>query len=129
MILVFGGAYNGKLSFVKEKFNISDEEVLTLNNIDDLEIDFSKKVINKFQNLIYKMSLENQDPLKYILENESLFKDKIIISDDICEGIVPLKKEDRIWRENTGKCLQYLSKNSKEVYRVFCGIPMVIKDE
>lgn len=129
MILVFGGAYNGKLSFVKEKFNISDEEVLTLNNIDDLEIDFSKKVINKFQNLTYKISLENQDPLKYILENESLFKDKIIISDDICEGIVPLKKEDRIWRENTGKCLQYLSKNSKEVYRVFCGIPMVIKDE
>lgn len=129
MILVFGGAYNGKLSFVKEKFNIFDEEVLTLNNIDDLEIDFSKKVINKFQNLTYKMSLENQDPLKYILENESLFKDKIIISDDICEGIVPLKKEDRIWRENTGKCLQYLSKNSKEVYRVFCGIPMVIKDE
>ncbi|MBS5886838.1 bifunctional adenosylcobinamide kinase/adenosylcobinamide-phosphate guanylyltransferase [Clostridium sp.] len=129
MILVFGGAYNGKLSFVKEKFNISDEEVLTLNNIGHLEIDFSKKVINKFQNLTYKMSLENQDPLKYILENESLFKDKIIISDDICEGIVPLKKEDRIWRENTGKCLQYLSKNSKEVYRVFCGIPMVIKDE
>ncbi|MDB1954300.1 bifunctional adenosylcobinamide kinase/adenosylcobinamide-phosphate guanylyltransferase [Clostridium tertium] len=129
MILVFGGAYNGKLSFVKEKFNISDEEILTLNNIDDLEIDFSKKVINKFQNLTYKMFLENQDPLKYILENESLFKDKIIISDDICEGIVPLKKEDRIWRENTGKCLQYLSKNSKEVYRVFCGIPMVIKDE
>lgn len=43
LILVFGGAYNGKLSFVKEKFNISDEEVLTLNNIDDLEIDFSKK--------------------------------------------------------------------------------------
>ena len=129
MILVFGGAYNGKLSFVKEKFNISDEEVLTLNNIDDLEIDFSKKVIYKFQNLTYKMSLENQDPLKYIMENESLFKDKIIISDDICEGIVPLKKEDRIWRENTGKCLQYLSKNSKEVYRVFCGIPMVIKDE
>lgn len=129
LILVFGGAYNGKLSFVKEKFNISDEEILTLNNIDDLEIDFSKKVINKFQNLTYKMFLENQDPLKYILENESLFKDKIIISDDICEGIVPLKKEDRIWRENTGKCLQYLSKNSKEVYRVFCGIPMVIKDE
>ena len=129
LILVFGGAYNGKLSFVKEKFNISDEEVLTLNNIGHLEIDFSKKVINKFHNLTYKISLKNQDPLKYILENESLFKDKIIISDDICEGIVPLKKEDRIWRENTGKCLQYLSKNSKEVYRVFCGIPMVIKDE
>lgn len=129
LILVFGGAYNGKLSFVKEKFNISDEEVFTLNNIDNLDIDFSKNVINKFHMFTYKMSLENKDPLKYILENESLFKDKIIISDDICEGIVPLKKEDRIWRESNGKCLQYLSKNSKKVYRVFCGIPTVIKDE
>ena len=27
MILIFGGAYQGKLDFAKEKFNISDEEV------------------------------------------------------------------------------------------------------
>ena len=130
LILVFGGAYSGKLSFVKEKFNISDEEILILNdNTNDLDIDFSKKVIDKFHKFTYKMSLENKDPLQYILDNKESFKDKIIISDDISEGIVPLKKEDRIWRENTGKCLQYLSKNSKKVYRVFCGIPMVIKDE
>ena len=52
----------------------------------------------------------------------------IIICDDISSGIVPLKKEDRIWREETGKCLQYLSKESSKVYRVFCGIPSVIKE-
>ena len=60
-------------------------------------------------------------------ENINLFKDKIIISDEISSGIVPLKKEDRMWREETGRCLQFLSKESSSVYRVFCGIPTIIK--
>ena len=60
-------------------------------------------------------------------EEEELFKDKIIISDEISSGIVPLKKEDRMWREETGRCLQYLSKESSCVYRVFCGISTIIK--
>ena len=63
----------------------------------------------------------------YIKENINLFKDKIIISDEISSGIVPLKKEDRMWREETGRCLQYLSKESSCVYRVFCGISTIIK--
>lgn len=130
MILVFGGAYNGKLDFVKEKFNISSPDVFNVNDdLKDLEIDYSKKVINNFHKLTYKLSLENKDSLQFIIENKELFMDKIIISDDISEGIVPLKKEDRIWRESNGKCLQYISKNSSEVFRVFCGIPMVIKSE
>ncbi len=130
MILVFGGAYNGKLDFVKEKFNISNDDIFNINDdLKDLEIDYSKRVINNFHKLTYKLSLENKEPLQFIIENKELFMDKIIISDDISEGIVPLKKEDRIWRESNGKCLQYISKNSSEVYRVFCGIPMVIKSE
>ena len=130
MILVFGGAYNGKLDFVKEKFNISNDDVFNINDdLKDLEIDYSKKVINKFHKLTYKFSLENKNLLQFIIENKELFKDKIIISDDISEGIVPLKKEDRTWRESNGKCLQYISKNSSELFRVFCGIPMVIKSE
>lgn len=130
MILVFGGAYNGKLSFVKEKFNISDKDIFTINDdLKDLSIDFSKKVINNFHKFTYKLSLEEIDAIDYIVKNQELFKDKIIVCDDISQGIVPLKKEDRFWRENTGKCLQYLSKNSRKVYRIFCGIPMVVKDE
>ncbi|WP_066895017.1 bifunctional adenosylcobinamide kinase/adenosylcobinamide-phosphate guanylyltransferase [Clostridium nigeriense] len=130
MILVFGGAYNGKLDFVKEKFNISNDDIFNVNDdLKDLNIDYSKKVINKFHKLTYKFSLENKNLLQFIIENKELFKDKIIISDDISEGIVPLKKEDRTWRESNGKCLQYISKNSSEVFRVFCGIPMVIKSE
>ncbi len=130
MILVIGGAYNGKLGFVKDKFNIEEEDIFIINDdLNDIYIDYSKKVINAFQKFTYKLSLKNIDALDFILENRESFKDKIIICDDISQGIVPLKKEERFWRENTGKCLQYISNNSNIVYRVFCGIPMVIKDE
>ncbi|MBS5939593.1 cobalamin biosynthesis protein CobU [Clostridium sartagoforme] len=127
MILVFGGAYSGKLSFVTERYNLKEEDVFTINNEGIKEIDFSNKVIYKLHNLTYKYALENKDIVKYFKDNINLFKDKIIICDDISEGIVPLKKEDRLWRETTGKLLQEISKEANEVYRVFCGIPMEIK--
>ena len=125
MVLVFGGAYNGKLDFVKEKFNVNEDDIFYCGVN---EIDFSKKVICGLHKFTYNNTLKEINSLQYIKENINLFKDKIIISDDISSGIVPLKKEDRMWREETGRCLQYLSKESSCVYRIFCGIPTIIKD-
>ena len=125
MVLVFGGAYNGKLDFVKEQFNVSEDDIFYCGVN---EIDFSKKVICGLHKFTYNNILKDISSLQYIKENINLFKDKIIISDDISSGIVPLKKEDRMWREETGRCLQYLSKESLYVYRIFCGIPTIIKD-
>jgi adenosylcobinamide kinase / adenosylcobinamide-phosphate guanylyltransferase len=125
MVLVFGGAYNGKLDFVKEQFNVSEDDIFYCGVN---EIDFSKKVICGLHKFTYNNTLKEINSLQYIKENINLFKDKIIISDEISSGIVPLKKEDRMWREETGRCLQYLSKESSCVYRIFCGIPTIIKD-
>ncbi len=124
MVLVFGGAYNGKLDFVKEKFSINEDDIFYCGVN---EIDFSKKVICGFHRFTYENILKDINSLQYIKENINFFKDKIIISDEISSGIVPLKKEDRMWREETGRCLQYLSKESSCVYRIFCGIPTIIK--
>ena len=125
MVLVFGGAYNGKLDFVKDKLNINEDDIFYCGIN---EIDFSKKVICGFHKFTYNNILNDINSIQYIKENIDLFKDKIIISDEISSGVVPLKKEDRMWREETGRCLQYLSKESSCVYRVFCGIPTIIKD-
>ena len=32
MILIFGGAYNGKLEFVKEKYDINNEDIFFCTN-------------------------------------------------------------------------------------------------
>ena len=125
IILVFGGAFNGKLDFVKEEFKVSEEDIFYCN---EDKINFSKKVICGLHKFTYFNVTKEKSSIEFIKNNIKLFKNKIIICDDISSGIVPLKKEDRIWREETGKCLQYLSKESSKVYRVFCGIPSVIKE-
>lgn len=125
MILVFGGAYNGKLSYVKEQYNITDEDVFFCSGS---ELDYSKKVICGLHKFTYKLGEDNKNPLDKLKENIKLLEDKIIICDEISSGIVPLEKSYRIWREDTGRCLQYLTKNSKKVVRIFCGLETVLKD-
>lgn len=125
MILVIGGAYSGKLEFVKETYGIKKEDIFYCN---DGNLDFSKKVISGLHRFTYESSMHEKDPLEVIKDNLQLLKEKIVICDDISCGIVPLKKEERIWRENTGRCLQLLSKEASTVYRIFYGIPTVLKD-
>lgn len=126
MKLYFGGAYNGKLKYIKEVYNIDDEEIFYCNNS---EIDFSKRVISGIDKLIYFNTISGVNSLDYFTENIENLKGKIIISDEISQGIVPLRKEDRSWREETGRVLQFLTKESTFVCRIFCGIPMILKEE
>ena len=124
MILVIGGAYSGKLEFVKENYGVEVEEIFYCK---DGSIDFSKKVISGLHKFTYENVLQEKNSLEIIEENLELLKDKIIICDEISSGIVPLKKEERVWREDTGRCLQRLSKEAEKVYRIFCGIPTELK--
>ena len=126
MELYFGGAYNGKLRLIKEKFNIDEKDIFFCG---EGKIDFSKKVICGIHMFIYNEVINGRDAMAFFKKNIERFNDKIIISDDLSYGIVPLKKEDRKWREETGKVLQFLTIKSNKVTRVFCGLPMVLKDE
>ena len=54
-------------------------------------------------------------------------QDKILIVNDISQGIVPMERENRDWREMTGRAMLYISKEADEVYRVFCGLGSKIK--
>lgn len=126
MILVFGGAYNGKLAYVKEKYNIDEEDIFycTLGNLD-----LDKKVICGLHIFVREMILNDKDPLEYIKNNIEKLEGKIIITDDIGMGIVPIEKRDRMWRDIHGKCIQYISLNCIKVIRIFFGIEKVLKNE
>lgn len=124
MILIIGGAYQGKFEYVREKYNFNKVFECQENS---KEIDFSADVIIGFHNFVFSQVKEEIDSIKFIEENLEILRDKIIICDDISSGVVPLSFETRTWREMVGRCLVLLSKNSEEVVRVFCGIGTRIK--
>lgn len=124
MILFFGGAYNGKLEFVMEKYKISQDEIFFCQ---DENLNFDKKVICGLHIFIRACVINKVNAVDILKNNISLLKDKIIICDEINSGIVPVKKIDREWREKTGRSLQFISQNSTDIYRIFFGIGEKLK--
>ena len=120
MILIIGGAYQGKLDFAKETLGISEAEVHTCTSG---EIDFSKRCIYKIEDFTY----ENQDPVAYFQANKELWQNSVLILQDISCGVVPMGEENRAWRQKNGRLARYLSREATQVSRIFCGLEQRLK--
>jgi len=125
MVLIFGGAYQGKLEYAIENYKIREDEIFYCGN--NKEIDFSKKVIYGIEKLTLNLLKDESDPLEYINKNIDKIKDKIIICTDISCGVVPTDPLLRQWREAVGRCMALLSHKAERVIRVFCGIGTILK--
>lgn len=51
----------------------------------------------------------------------------IVICDELGNGIVPIKKQERIWREQTGRLMIELAKQAERVERILCGLGQRLK--
>ncbi|MDR1962834.1 MAG: bifunctional adenosylcobinamide kinase/adenosylcobinamide-phosphate guanylyltransferase [Planctomycetaceae bacterium] len=125
MILIFGGAYQGKLNYALEHYNPA-ASVCQCNET-ETRIDFSKEIINSFHYLILAQLRNEMNPYQFVNENIELLKPKIIICNDISCGVVSVDGEMRLWREFAGRILTLLAKHADEVVRVFCGLGTKIK--
>ena len=130
MILVFGGAYQGKLDYVLDKFQLSEDDVYRCSR--DGEINLDRRVIYGLEEFVYWCT-ENGWEAKAVLESrfdmdaDVPFLDKIFIANDVSQGLVPMNATDRAFREMMGRTLLYLAKEADEVHRVFCGIGQRLK--
>ena len=120
MILIIGGAYQGKLDFAKETYGVAEEQVHTCT---DGEIDFSRRCIYHLETF----AAHNTDPVGYFKTHRTDWQDSILILQDIFCGVVPMGEENRVWRQNTGRLAQYLSKEATSVSRIFCGLEQRLK--
>ena len=125
MILIFGGAYQGKLEYAKNTWNFCEEDIFRCE--DNLAIDLSKKVIYGLHHFCFACACEGSDTLSVLEEYEIPLNDKIFILDDISQGVVPSDADERAWREEVGRTMLKLSKDADEVYRVFCGLGQRLK--
>ena len=120
MILIIGGAYQGKLDFAKETFGITDADVHTCTAGD---VNFSKRCIYKIE----EFAARHDDPIGYFQTHREEWKDSVLILEDIFCGVVPMGAENRAWRQNTGRLAQYLSREAEQVSRIFCGLEQRLK--
>ena len=125
MNMVIGGAYQGKLNYAKETFQIPDGWVdgasCTLEELAQC------RGVYDFHLLIRRLLEEGQEADRLVLEAEEKNPEICIVTNELGYGVVPVDAFDRLWREKTGRICTELAGKAEEVHRVVCGIGMVIK--
>lgn len=135
MKLIIGGACQGKLTYAKETYHITDGWADgRICSKKDLK---SCSGVYHFHEYIRRMAAsEEKDAALVSLEQQAgefartLVKENpeiVIVTNELGYGIVPTEKADRIWRELTGRICTVLAAQADEVIRVVCGIGMKIK--
>lgn len=144
MHFVTGGAFNGKRDWVREKY--PDAVWLSAYRGDLLMGDMTENSANDIvvfeglevwvREILTEKSLEeSRIYFRNVWEGlHSWEKGKynrriVIIGTDITKGIVPIDREQRIWRDLTGWVYQDLAKKCESMHVIWYGISQTIKGE
>ena len=126
MIFIFGGAYQGKLAYALDRFGLADDDVYFCVE-EDAAMPANKKIFYEIEKWILALIRADADVADWLRRFIAANADAIVICTDISCGVVPVDPEKRRWREAVGRSMAELSRCSKEVTRLFCGMPTRIK--
>ncbi|MBQ9062883.1 MAG: bifunctional adenosylcobinamide kinase/adenosylcobinamide-phosphate guanylyltransferase [Eubacterium sp.] len=125
MILVIGGAFQGKYTFASEELGIregwADGDHCRFHEI------YNCRAIHHFHDYV-KRALEDQYDLSELvpklLERNP---DICILTNEMGYGVVPTDEFERELRDRLGSICTELAAHADVVYRMICGIPTIIK--
>lgn len=128
MILIIGGAFQGKLEYGCRMTGYEKEDFLDGARC-GLEDIFTARGIRHFHEYLRRCLEEDPkfDASAFAgrLAKENL--DLVIVTNEQGYGIVPAEPFDRLWRETVGRVCTRLASAAREVHRVVCGLGMVLK--
>lgn len=107
IILIIGGAFQGKKRFALEKLGIDE-----------------KRIFCDFHEEMKKYSDNGEILIEKILKGGY----DAVISNEVGCGVVPADKGEREWRDAVGRGLCSLAEKCSQVWRVTMGIGIKIKD-
>ena len=125
MVMVTGGAYQGKTKYVVQKLGIPEKDITDGSVCSADEAEKAVCIIN-YQELVRRLG---DGCIEFTEKFCRCNGDAVIVINEIGCGIVPIEKAERVWRENVGRCGCIIAANSDKVIRMVCGIPSVIKGE
>ena len=151
MHLVIGGAYQGKKEYVKKKYSIEESDIWQggypvaggqwrcINGLHKIieqmlyqyeancicEVKEDEKVpIGSAANSVQQKESYVNKTLEYLSTMIERNPDLIFICDEVGNGIIPLEKSERDYRECVGRVLCVLAEKAERVERyVFLQIP------
>ena len=129
MVLITGGAYQGKLEYAKEKYKFTEWTDGAVCGMDEIR---SCRVMDHFHLFIRRWlqaGKTQEELIRLLLEQDEDQRDgnRIIICDETGCGLVPVDAFEREYREAAGRICTALAEHADEVYRVVCGIGMRLK--
>ena len=126
MVLIFGGAYQGKLNYALQQFGLAEADVHFCKEA-DVAIPADKKIVHEIDRWILALLRADRgvgEAMERFLEGD---QEKVVICNDISCGVVPVDPLLRKWREEVGRSLGLLARRSNQVIRLYCGIPTKLK--
>ena len=114
MILIIGGAGQGKLDYVLQKTGYGPAQVA--------------RTPEEARTRPVFAGLEDWPELDEAALLEAN-PDVILICDEVGCGVVPVEPAQRARREAVGRLCCRLAERAERVERTFCGLPMVLKGE
>lgn len=121
MIFIFGGAYQGKTDYAVYEYGLKPFSCT------GKDIDWSSGIICHLEKLTMECVKTGEDVVEFMESKRKQWKDKVLICDDVSQGIVPMEVEKRTFREANGRLMIYLAGEAERVVRVFCGLAQEIK--
>lgn len=126
MILIVGGAYQGKKEYARthgyadlgeiaDGASISREELFRAKAVENFHLFLKRNedIINDYETFCRELIEKNPELL--------------IITNELGYGVVPLDPQDRKWREVSGRVCCILAEYSTEVIRVVSGLGIILK--
>lgn len=133
MILITGGASQGKTAYIKKHYPKLDVLSLTqkqdMSGIADRLADPKIPVscVTHLHRLIRYMLSQGMDVDSYIWKMADAHPDMIVTMDQVGSGIIPMEREERQYREAVGRAGCLLAQRSECVIWMVCGIANIIK--
>lgn len=131
MIVIVGGRYQGKREFARKLSGLEETEfaamVAQAGRISPEEA-IGKRCLVDFQDFLRRIMESGTDPQEFVsavLETEP----EIVTLAEVGSGLVPMERFERDWRDAVGVAGQRLVARADTVYRVTCGLPLLIKGE
>lgn len=124
MILIIGGAYQGKLAYAKALFPKKTWEDGASCTFEAL---YTCEGLYHFQAYIRRMLKAGLDVSQLAGRLKAENPHIVIISNEVGYGLVPADPFDRNCREMTGRVCTELAGFARRVDRVVCGVGITIK--